>query len=65
MSAASSQPNSMPFVWIGRRRPKVSHETEPSRVGKWNLAAMMRAISPDTTKNSDPTISRPKALRSS
>src|SRR5947209_1170238 len=50
MSAASSQPKSMPLTCSGRRRPYERYGTVPSSSGQQNFAAIVRAIIPTMKK---------------
>ena len=50
MSAASSQPNSIPLTCSGRSRPYERYGTVPSSSGQQNLAAMVMAMMPTMKK---------------
>src|SRR5512140_718075 len=65
MSAARSQPKSIPFVCTGRSRPHWSHEMFPGSVGMFILPAARRATRRETTKKSEATRMKPNAALSS
>src|SRR5512141_2470476 len=65
MSAARSQPKSIPLTCRGLSRPYCSQEMLPRSVGMFSLPATMRATRPEITKKSDATRMKPNAALSS